>query len=86
MNPTVDDKKNYGSFIKSIQYILPCDGCCRGFKTILEATKFGAKDLKSRDTLFAWTVLAHAMVNQKTGKPARNEPEYWKRQYLKLAL
>lgn len=85
-NPTAEDKKNFSTFIKSLQFVLPCDGCCKGFKTILEMTKFGPKDLKNRDTLFAWTVLAHSLVNQKTGKPARNEPDYWFKQYSKLAL
>ena len=86
MNPTPTDKKNYNNFIKSMQFVLPCEGCCKGFKAILEMTKFGAKDLKTRDTLFAWTVLAHSLVNQKTGKAARNDPEFWKGQYMKLAL
>jgi hypothetical protein len=67
-------------------YIIPCDGCCKGFKAILEMTKFGAKDLKSRDTLFAWSVLAHSLVNKKKGKAERNDPEMWKKQYLRLAL
>jgi hypothetical protein len=86
MNPTADDKKHFGDFIRSLQYVLPCVGCCAGFKKVLEVTKFGAKDLKNRDTLFAWTVKAHAMVNVKTGKPARDDVEFWRKQYLALAL
>ena len=86
VNPTTADKKNYSDFIKSMQYVLPCEGCCKGFKAILEMTKFGVKDLKTRDALFAWTVLAHSLVNSKTGKPARNEPDFWKKQYMKLAI
>jgi hypothetical protein len=85
VKPTADDKKHFNSFIRSIQYALPCGGCCRGFKAILEMTKFGAKDLKSRDALFAWTVLAHSLVNKKIGKPERNDPKFWKSQYMKLA-
>ncbi|AAC96832.1 FAD-linked sulfhydryl oxidase [Paramecium bursaria Chlorella virus AN69C] len=84
-NPTAVDKKNFAAFYRSFPFILPCTGCCKGFTKILEMTKFGAKDLQSRDTLFAWTVKAHSLVNIKTGKPPRDEPEYWKKQYLALA-
>lgn len=83
--PTASDKKNFLTFFKSLQYILPCDGCCKGFEKILEMTKFGAKDLKNRDTLFAWTVKAHSLVNEKTGKPSKNFHGYWRKQYMALA-
>ena len=86
MNPTAADKKNYGTFFKSLRFVLPCDGCCKGFERILELTKFGSKDLANRDTLFAWTVKAHSLVNAKTGKPPRDEPAFWKEKYLALAL
>lgn len=86
VNPTAEDKKHFGDFVRTIQYILPCAGCCKGFKAILEMTKFGAKDLKTRDTLFAWTVLAHSLVNRKTGKPEKNDPIMWKTKYMALAL
>jgi hypothetical protein len=86
VKPSVEDKKHFNSYIRTLQYVVPCDGCCKGFKAILEMTKFGAKDLKNRDALFAWTVLAHSLVNKKTGKSERNDPEMWKKQYLKLAL
>jgi hypothetical protein len=49
-------------------------------------TKFGPKDLANRDTLFAWTVKAHALVNAKTGKTPRDDPAFWKAKYLALAL
>lgn len=86
MNPTAADKKNYGTFFRSLQYVLPCDGCCKGFERVLEMTKFGAKDLANRDALFAWTVKAHALVNAKTGKAPRDDPDFWKEKYMALAL
>ena len=86
MNPTAADKKHYGTFFKSLQFVLPCDGCCKGFERVLEISKFGSKDLANRDTLFAWTVKAHALVNAKTGKPPRDDPDFWKAKYLALAL
>ncbi|ABU44115.1 FAD-linked sulfhydryl oxidase [Paramecium bursaria Chlorella virus NY2B] len=85
VNPTISDKKRFETYYKSLPYVIPCDGCCIGFTKILEMTKFGAKDLKNRDALFSWTVKAHSLVNIKTGKEPRNEPEYWKKQYLSLA-
>ena len=86
MNPTTADKKHYGTFFKSLQFVLPCDGCCKGFEKVLELSKFGSKDLANRDTLFAWTVKAHALVNAKTGKTPRDDPAFWKAKYLNLAL
>ena len=86
VNPTAADKKHYGAFFKSLQFVLPCDGCCKGFERVLEMTKFGLKDLANRDTLFAWTVKAHALVNAKTGKTPRDDPAFWKAKYLNLAL
>ena len=85
-NPTAADKKNYARFFKSLQFVLPCDGCCKGFERVLELSKFGPKDLANRDTLFAWTVKAHALVNAKTGKPPRDDPAFWKAKYLALAV
>jgi len=83
-NPTAADKKHFLAFYNSIPFILPCNGCCVGFSKILEITKFGAKDLKNTDALFAWTVKAHSLVNIKTGKAPRDDPGFWKGQYLAL--
>lgn len=82
--PTEADKRNMGRFVTSLRFVLPCDGCCRGFETVLRRTAFGDKDLASSDALFAWTVRAHGMVNQKLGKPARDDPRRWKQKYLNL--
>jgi len=85
VKPTADDKKRFCAFIKNLQYVLPCTGCCKGFAAILQATNFGAKDLKDRKSLFAWTVLAHSLVNKKLGKSERNDPAYWYSKYMALA-
>lgn len=85
-NPTLDDKKHFYTFFKSLQYVLPCDGCCRGFSDILDATGFGPAHLKNRDALFAWTVAAHDAVNAKTRKPTGTSWKVWKKRYLELAL
>lgn len=82
--PTAADKKNMYRFVTSLQYVLPCEGCCRGFQAILDRTAFGPKDLKNSDALFAWTVKAHAMVNEKTGKPPKDDWRMWKQRYLSL--
>ncbi len=83
--PTTDDKKRFSAFIKSLQYVLPCEGCCKGFQKIIEATQFGPATLRDRDALFEWTVIAHNMVNQKLGKPVRTDWRAWKSQYMALA-
>lgn len=84
-DPTPEDKKRFYTFFRNLQYILPCDGCCKGFHAILESTRFGAKDLRDRDALFAWTVAAHDMVNAKTGKATGVPWKLWKQRYLQLA-
>ena len=84
--PSVADKNHMYGFITNLQYVLPCTGCCVGMGKILEMTTFGAKDLASSDALFAWTVKAHSIVNEKTGKPARNDWQKWKKSYLALSV
>jgi hypothetical protein len=83
--PTAMDKKHFCDFYKSVQYIIPCDGCQIGYQKMLNITKFGAKDLKSRETLFAWTVKIHNMVNQRIGKPIKGDADYWMPKYMALA-
>jgi len=85
MKPTANDKAHMSAFITNLQYVLPCDGCCKGMQKILEMTQFGPKDLANTDALFAWTVTAHSLVNEKTGKPARNDWQKWKKSYMALA-
>ena len=84
--PTAEDRRRFSAFLKSLQHVLPCDGCCKGFQKILEITNFGPATLRSRDTLFEWTVIAHNMVNQKTGKPVRDDWRAWKAKYSALAM
>ena len=83
--PTSADKKHFVSFYESLQHVLPCDGCRIGYKKMLESTKFGTKDVKNRDTLFAWTVKIHNMVNARLGKNVNNSATFWKRKYMELS-
>jgi hypothetical protein len=83
--PTAADKKNYAAFVRSLQYVLPCDGCCKGFQKILEITNFGAAHLANRNALFKWTVDAHNLVNAKVGKRVRDDWQGWMKKYLELA-
>jgi hypothetical protein len=83
--PTSEDKKRYSAFITNLQYVLPCDGCCKGFQQILKDTNFGATTLANRNTLFKWTVDAHNMVNAKTGKRVRDDWKAWMKKYMELA-
>lgn len=83
--PTLTDKKHYTAFITSLQYVLPCDGCCAGFKQILKDTKFGPATLANRNALFKWSVDAHNMVNAKTGKRVRDDWRAWMKKYMELS-
>lgn len=84
--PTTEDKKRFGAFVRSLQYVLPCDGCCLGFQQILRTTNFGPTVLTNRDSLFKWTVDAHNMVNAKTGKPVREDWKVWMKKYMALSV
>jgi hypothetical protein len=84
-SPTNEDMKAMYRYVTSLPDVLPCDGCKKGMKIIIERTNFGKAQLANRDTLFAWTVLAHSMVNEHIGKPRLNNWVKWKKRYMKYA-
>ena len=73
--PTNTDKTNMFSFIISLSYVLPCEGCLSHFKEVIT---FGYKNkgngenispltediLSSRATFFKWTYDIHAWVSK----------------------
>jgi hypothetical protein len=63
--PTKEDKENYLSFLKSLQYVLPCPTCANNFKDKLEKNP---PNLENRKSLFKWTVDAHNEVNKEHNK------------------
>ncbi len=84
--PTREDKARFSAFYSSLQGVLPCEGCRKGYAAMLktEPTKLVPGTFESRNTLFKWTVDVHNRVNAKLGKPARADWRFWYREYDKL--
>lgn len=73
-NPTENDIKNFDSFIKSFQILLPCEQCRSHFKNNLDyfpISSFIEKKLtysNSRDGIVLWTIKMHNKVNKLLSK------------------
>lgn len=83
VNPTPQDKANVAAFFQSLQHVLPCGGCRRGYEIILtsEPTRLTPHVFATRASLFKWTVDVHNRVNAKLGKPVDSDWKAWYRQY-----
>lgn len=81
--PTPEDKERYAAFFNSLRDVLPCEGCRRGYDTILRTvpTQLTPQVFASTQTLFKWTVDVHNRVNAKLGKPVNSNWRHWFRQY-----
>lgn len=86
VSPTSADKANYLAFYKSLQHVLPCVGCRKGYEIIInsEPTKLSSRTMSTRESLFKWTVDAHNRVNVKLKKPVQSDWKAWYREYDKL--
>ena len=62
------EKVAYRTFITTLPFILPCGSCGKHFYELLQAEPI-EQALKSRQTLFEWSVRAHNIVNKRLGKP-----------------
>lgn len=64
----------YGSFFNNLWKVIPCYKCAVNYKRHLAELPVEGH-LQSRDTLFAWTVSLHNIVNKELGKPQMNLAE-----------
>lgn len=85
-NPTSHDRTKYANFYSSLQDVLPCEGCRRGYVAILttEPTRLTPRIFSSREALFKWTVDVHNRVNAKLGKEVHTDWRAWYREYNRL--
>ena len=67
-NPTPQHKQNIKKFFNTIQKVLPCDACKKGFKKNLEIYQLRPIHLSSRENLVKWLFTIHNRTNQKTGE------------------
>lgn len=70
--PSTNDRENYRTFFENLWKVIPCYKCSRNYQDHLRHLPLVSDRgdyLASRDTLFAWTVELHNMVNRMLGKP-----------------
>ena len=63
IKPTVDEKKKYMNFIKSLKDILPCKYCRINLKKNLKDTNFSMKKMKNRKTFSKFMFDLHNHIN-----------------------
>jgi hypothetical protein len=63
--PTESDKKKMSTFLKSIQYAIPCEGCRTHYKNNLKQFPLTENVLKNKDELFKWVVNVHNNANRR---------------------
>ena len=67
-NPTEQQKREYTSFIRSLEHVLPCSYCRRNFPKNLKAVPLTRYALKNRRTFSRWMYRFHNEVNRMLGK------------------
>ena len=84
--PTSQDKANFATFFHSLQYVLPCMGCRKGYNIIIstEPTRLTPRVFANRQSLFKWTVEVHDRVNKKLNKKVQGDWRQWYNQYDKF--
>jgi hypothetical protein len=66
--PTEDDKKTYKKFFELLGSVIPCRICGDHFKSHLKKHPMDDEILKNRESLMAWGVNIHNIVNKMNGK------------------
>ena len=66
--PTLEQKKNYLSFFKSLKNILPCKYCRINYVNNLKVVPLTMKTMKNRETLSLWLYNLHEEINKMLGK------------------
>ena len=64
VNPTEEQKKQYRSYVLSLQNVLPCGACRKNLKTNLRHLPLKMSDMKSRDTFSRYIYNLHELVNK----------------------
>ena len=68
-NPTEEDKMHAKNFILSLQYLIPCQKCCKNYtKNLDELSMSVDMAVESKLNFSYWSWLLHNMVNEETGK------------------
>lgn len=86
VNPTHQEQQDFYNFFTTLKRVLPCGGCRAEYEkmTTKGPLKLKPEILKTRTTLFAWTVAIHNAVNQRLGKPINPDVSFWYKYYDRL--
>ncbi len=82
--PSCKDKKQYCQFYASLANVLPCKGCSKSIKNIMQRLPI-RKYLNSRKRLLYWTYLLHNAVNRKLKKTIKISWGVVCKKYIRLS-
>ncbi len=68
VEPTLEDKKNYMNFVKSLKHVLPCKYCRMNLRTNLKNLPITMECMASRHTFSMYIYNLHELVNKMLGK------------------
>ena len=68
INPTLEQKKNYLQFFRSLRHILPCKYCRINYVKNIKSVPLNLKTMKNRHTLSVWLYELHEEINRCLGK------------------
>jgi hypothetical protein len=66
--PTEEDKKTYKKFFEMLGSVIPCKICGDHYKSHIKKHPIDDEILKDKDSLMAWGVEIHNIVNKNNGK------------------
>lgn len=77
VKPTAADKKHYMTFLKSLQYVLPCKSCRENYTQNIKSKncKLNMDVMKNRDTLSRWMCKLHNIINTQLCKKKKKKYE-----------
>ena len=68
VNPTVDDKKYYKTFVINLQNVLPCKYCRQNLKNNFKLYPINSSTMKDRDSFSRYIYNLHEIINKLLGK------------------
>ncbi len=68
VNPSLEQKKNYLAFFKSLQHVLPCRHCRENYKKNIQKIRLNINTMKNRQSLSLWLFKLHEEINKNLGK------------------
>jgi hypothetical protein len=68
VNPTLEQKKDYLNFFRSLQHILPCKYCRDNYKKNIKKLRLNLNTMKNRESLSLWLFNLHEEINKNLGK------------------